>query len=143
MEDELFVFTEDFLEIGAVGVDPEFDHAARGVKTAGDVAALALAHVADIDDDDVRVVHFGDQIGGFDLFDPRARFRDHFGGGFFQFRHGSGSASWNIARSLVAKRRAMQLRQRAEASTPTRPPRSRLGRRRLRRGGVRLLPIIY
>ena len=38
MKDEPAALCKDILEIGANGVDPEFRHAARAMKTAGDIA---------------------------------------------------------------------------------------------------------
>ena len=80
MEDEFLVFGEDLFEIGAVGVHPEFQHAAWAVEAAGDeAAALAFARVAQIDDLDGRIIHQGDGIGGGDFFDARTCGGDHFG----------------------------------------------------------------
>ena len=54
VENELLVFLEDRLGIGALRIDPEFQHAAGAGERAGDLAvALDLAGVADVDDDDV------------------------------------------------------------------------------------------
>src|SRR6266851_804741 len=54
VEDELLVFLEDRLCIGARGIDPELQHAAGAGERAGNPAvALDLAGVADIDDDDI------------------------------------------------------------------------------------------
>jgi len=91
MEDIAFVrLSEDIFVIGAVGVDPEFNHAARGVDTSGDEpCSLTLADVSDIDDDDLWVIDCGDQIGGFHLVDLRAGFGHHFGCSCFEFRHRS------------------------------------------------------
>src|SRR5205823_3215614 len=57
VEDELLVASEDVLVVGAVGIDPELQHAARAVEGAGDHAlALELADVAEVDEDDVVAV---------------------------------------------------------------------------------------
>ena len=51
MKDKGFIFTKDRFEIGAIGIHPKLDHAARGVKAAWNVATLALTNVTDIHDD--------------------------------------------------------------------------------------------
>ena len=54
MEDELFVLGKDFLEIGAIWIDPEFCHTSWAMKAAGNEArSLSFPDVAEIDDDDV------------------------------------------------------------------------------------------
>src|SRR5581483_3834765 len=51
VEDELLAGGEDVLVVGAVGIDPELQHAARTVKGAGDHAfALELPHVTQVDE---------------------------------------------------------------------------------------------
>src|SRR5690606_28531386 len=92
------VLTEHVFEIRAVGIDPEFDHPARRVKTAGNVPCLfAFAGVADVDDDHLGVIQHGDQIGGFDFPNPGAGGGNHIGGGGFQFLH-----SWSFRFTLAA-----------------------------------------
>ena len=77
MKDELFVLGEDLFEIGAVGVDPEFSHAAWAVKTSRDeTVALTLAHVANVDNDNTIVAVKRDGIIGRNFFDMFLRCRD-------------------------------------------------------------------
>src|SRR5690606_24109165 len=53
-EDESFAAGEDRLVVGALGVDPEFEHAARRMQRAGHAAfALQFARVADVDQHDI------------------------------------------------------------------------------------------
>src|SRR6476620_2980184 len=57
VEDEFLVLLKDRLGIGALRIDPEFQHAAGAGERAGDAAvALDLAGVANVDDDDVSVL---------------------------------------------------------------------------------------
>lgn len=68
----LTLLREDILVIGAIGIDLECDHAARGVKAAGDEpGALTLAHVTNIDNHPNRIVDHRNQIAGV----PQARVR--------------------------------------------------------------------
>src|SRR6185312_7797777 len=72
VEDEFLVLLEDRLGIGALRIDPEFQHAARAGERAGDLAlALDLAGVADIDDHHVRVLRGLDGVSGADGLDRR------------------------------------------------------------------------
>src|SRR5215510_4985647 len=49
VEDEALARSEDVLVVRAVGIDPEFEHAARAVEGAGDHAfSLQLPHVAQV-----------------------------------------------------------------------------------------------
>src|SRR6266540_6919312 len=67
VEDELLVFLEDRLGVGALRIDPEFQHAAGAGEGAGNLAvALDLAGVADIDDHDIRILRGLDGVGGAD-----------------------------------------------------------------------------
>src|SRR6266851_1150000 len=53
-EDELLPGGEDFLVVGALRVDPELEHAAGAVESAGDDAVpLELTHVPQVDEGDV------------------------------------------------------------------------------------------
>src|SRR3954449_12190404 len=57
MEHEFLVLLEDRLGIGALRIDPEFEHATGAGERAGNAAvALDLAGVADVDDDNVAVL---------------------------------------------------------------------------------------
>src|ERR1700728_4964332 len=50
-EHKALILGKNRLVIGALGIDPEFEHAARAMKGAGHAAfALELANVADIDE---------------------------------------------------------------------------------------------
>lgn len=85
MEDEGLVLGENLFEIRAVRVDPEFCHAARAMKAAGDEATpLAFANIAQIDDHDIRVLEHRYSVGGFDLCDRGPRARDQCGGVDFE-----------------------------------------------------------
>src|SRR5262245_41691694 len=54
VEYELLVFLENRLGIGALRIDPEFEHAARAGECARDLAvALDLARVSDVDDHNI------------------------------------------------------------------------------------------
>ena len=60
MDDEGLVLGENGLVVGALRIDPEFEHAAWRVKGTGNTAfALHLADVADVDDDHVRARRHG------------------------------------------------------------------------------------
>src|SRR4029077_6058205 len=70
VEDELLVLLEDRLRIGALRIDPEFEHAARAGEGARDTTfALDLAGIADVDDDDIAVLRNLDRILGRQGFD--------------------------------------------------------------------------
>ena len=72
MEHKFLVLTEDLFEVRAFGVDPEFDHAARCVKASRNIAAaLTFANVAQIDDNDIGVVHHIYQLRGVNLGNSR------------------------------------------------------------------------
>ena len=69
--------------------DTIFKHAARGVDAArNEPNPLALAYVADIDDDGIGIIQTRDQVRRLDFFDPVSGPFDHIGGGCFQLRHG-------------------------------------------------------
>jgi len=88
VEDELFVFIENLFVVGAFRIDPELDHAAGAMKTAGDVAAfLPLADITKIDEQDIRVVDHLDGVGSFDLLDACAGGGHHVGRRDLQFAH--------------------------------------------------------
>ena len=71
MEQETLGFAEHRLEIGAFGVHPELDHAARRVKAAGDVAAARpFPRIADVDDYHIGRAQHGDGVRRFDFLDP-------------------------------------------------------------------------
>jgi hypothetical protein len=77
VEDEFLVLLEDRLGVGALRIDPEFQHAAGARECAGNLAvALDLARVSDIDDHDVRVLRGLDSISGADGFDRGVGFVD-------------------------------------------------------------------
>src|SRR6185369_8346393 len=77
VEDELLVFLEDRLGIGALRIDPEFQHAAGAGECAGDLAvAFDLAGVSDIDDYDARVLRGLDGISRADGLDRSIGFVD-------------------------------------------------------------------
>ncbi|MEH2548845.1 hypothetical protein V1283_005490 [Bradyrhizobium sp. AZCC 2262] len=77
VEDELLVFLEDRLGVGALRIDPEFQHAAGAGECAGDLAiALDLAGVSDIDDYDARVLRGLDGISRADSLDRSVGFVD-------------------------------------------------------------------
>ena len=79
---------ENRLVIGAVGIDPEFDHPAWRVKAAGNVTrTLAFSHVADVDDHNIFSRRHGNQIRCLDLVNPRTRLRDHLGRRRLQGHH--------------------------------------------------------
>jgi len=82
-EDEALVFREHRLVVGALGVDPEFEHAARTMKRAGDAAlALDLAWITQIDDNRVGQIRSALRklLDGFsrrDRLDRRIGFIEH------------------------------------------------------------------
>jgi hypothetical protein len=77
---EAFVFAENGFEIWTLRIDPEFDHPARGMKAAWDKAAsLALADVADIDNDEVWISQPRYKISRLDLADTGTRVSDKLG----------------------------------------------------------------
>src|SRR4029453_5324320 len=77
VEDELLVFLEDRLGVGALRIDPEFQHAAGAGERAGNLAvALDLAGVADIDDHDARILRGLDGVSGADGLDRGIGFVD-------------------------------------------------------------------
>ena len=85
MEDELFIFGKDIFEIGAGGIHPEFQHAARAVEAAGDEAcALAFPRVTQINDLDGRIICQCNGIGSCDFLDTGTGVCDHFSGGDFE-----------------------------------------------------------
>jgi energy-coupling factor transporter ATP-binding protein EcfA2 len=96
VEDEFLARSEKLPVVGAVRIDPEFEHPARRVDGAGNHAVpVQFADVANIDDDDVFVVQqvrrLGDRHGlddgvglGDELFDALG---DH--GAFLSARFGS------------------------------------------------------
>src|SRR5579871_833423 len=68
-ENELLLVREYRLVIGRLRIDPEFQHAARTVKRAGNSAvALKLADVADVDENHVVAAVHGDCLGGRNCF---------------------------------------------------------------------------
>src|ERR1700754_3804409 len=81
MKDELLVALEDRLGIGALRIDPEFQHAAGAGECAGDLAVpLDLPGIADIDDHHVALgalVIGRDGIGGADGLDLGVGLVDH------------------------------------------------------------------
>ena len=77
VEDEFLVFLEDRLGVGALRIDPEFQHAAGAGERAGDLAvALDLAGISDIDDHDVGVLRGLDGVSGADGLDRGVGFVD-------------------------------------------------------------------
>ena len=77
VEDEFLVLLEDRLGVGALRIDPEFQHAAGAGEGAGNVAvALDLAGVADIDDHDAWILRGLDGISGADGLDRGVGFVD-------------------------------------------------------------------
>lgn len=80
MQYECLILTEDLLEVGAIGIHPELDHASGCMKAAGDIpAAFALAGVTNINNHKVRVVQPVYQISCVDLFDTGPGGGDHLG----------------------------------------------------------------
>ncbi len=78
VEYELFVLTENFFEIGAFGIDPKLDHAARCVNACRyETGPLPFADIPDIDNDNFGIVQRRDQVRGLDLFYTRTGIGDH------------------------------------------------------------------
>src|SRR6266849_4982724 len=77
-EDELLPGGEDFLVVGALRVDPELEHAAGAVESAGDDALpLELADVSQVDKDHVVAAVAGAGLVQPDGPNPRFRLVDH------------------------------------------------------------------
>jgi hypothetical protein len=77
VEDEFLVLLEDRLGIGALRIDPEFQHAARAGESAGDLAlAFDLAGISDIDDHDIRILRGLDGVSRADGLDRGVGFVD-------------------------------------------------------------------
>src|SRR5580692_3743040 len=63
MKDEFLVLLKDRLGIGAGGIDPEFEHAARAGKRAWNLAiALEFARIANIDNHDIVALRRLDRL---------------------------------------------------------------------------------
>lgn len=83
----LALLPEDILEIRAIGINPEFNHPPRRVKTAGNIAAaLAFTDVPDIHHNDVRIVQHANKIRRLNLLNAGAGVLNHLGCGDFE-RH--------------------------------------------------------
>ena len=88
MEQKCLVLRKDIFEIRAFGIDPKLGHATRTVKAAGDkTGPLAFAHIAQIDDHNVRVIHHFDGVLRADLFDAGAGAGDQSRGGCGELLH--------------------------------------------------------
>src|SRR4051812_36613764 len=76
MNDEGLVFGKDRLVIGALRIDPEFEHAAWRVQGSWDAAfALDFARIADIDDNHVLSIAHLDGLFRRHVGDARLRLR--------------------------------------------------------------------
>src|SRR5204863_4749762 len=88
-EHELLVLAEDRLEVGALRVDPELQHAARHAEGAGHFAvALQLARIAQVDQHHVRASRQLDRVGSLDLLDLPL-------GGLYHRLHALGDLLWH------------------------------------------------
>src|SRR5262249_2637868 len=78
------IFLKDRLGIGALGIDPEFQHAARAMKRAGNASlTLDLARVAQVNDHhiaetDASIREFFDRLCRIDGLDLRIRLIEKF-----------------------------------------------------------------
>lgn len=80
VKDEFFLLTEDILEVGAVWIDPEFDHATRCMEATGDkTATLTLTHISNVDYHDIGIVEHANKIGSFNFFDAFSCCSNHVG----------------------------------------------------------------
>jgi hypothetical protein len=71
-EHEALVLGEDRLVVGALGIDPEFEHAARAMDRAGHLSlALQFARIADVHEHHVVAALQRHGIGGREGFDLR------------------------------------------------------------------------
>src|SRR6266508_727556 len=78
VEDEALAGREDVLVVGAVRIDPEFQHAPRAVERAGDHAlALQLADVTQVHEDGVTLGVARARVFEAERGDPGLRLVDH------------------------------------------------------------------
>ena len=83
VEDECLVLGEEGLVIGAFGIDPEFEHAARDVARTRDPAGPGeLADVAEVDEHDIAAPVHPERLVDLDLADLGIGLGDHRHDGF-------------------------------------------------------------
>jgi len=77
-EEELFAGRKNLPMVGSLRIDPEFQHPARGMERARDAAvAIELANIADVDEQDVRIILQLDSVRRRDGFDLGIRLGQH------------------------------------------------------------------